>query len=132
MKFITKDMDYAIRAVMAIASSKKKSLNVKEILAQTNIPRPFLRKIMQTLSHKGIVNTIKGRNGGFSLVNEDVSFHDIITAFAAKITLNDHIFRGKKCQMFQTCNVRKEMDDVERELNDRFKNISIKKIVNKK
>ena len=132
MKFITKDMDYAIRAVIAIASSNKKILNVKDILSKTLIPRPFLRKIMQKLSQKGLVKTIKGRNGGFSLVKQDVSIYDIIRSFSKKITLNDHLFRGEKCPFYATCNVKVELDKIDDEIIRRFKNVSIQKIIDKK
>ncbi len=40
-------------------------VGVKEISTGINSPEPFLAKILQDLSKKGIVQSVKGPNGGF-------------------------------------------------------------------
>ena len=55
MKLITRDTDYAIRALCFIARFKKKIVSVSELVKVLKIPRPFLRKILQTLNKKRIL-----------------------------------------------------------------------------
>ena len=49
MKLITKDTDYAVRAIMYIAGSDKKIVSTAELMENLRLPRPFLRKILQVL-----------------------------------------------------------------------------------
>lgn len=56
-----------MRAVFFIAhrSNSGKRVGIKEISEGIDSPEPFLAKIMQDLSRKGIVQSVKGPNGGF-------------------------------------------------------------------
>ena len=60
---------YAIRAViyLALHSDGKTKVGQKEIAAQLAMPPPFLGKILQLLVKQGILVSVKGPNGGFSL-----------------------------------------------------------------
>jgi Rrf2 family protein len=130
MKIITKDIDYALRSVMAMFKNKKSRWKIPDLVKETKVSQPFLRKIMQILAKKGVIKTHKGRNGGFSLHNHDISIHDIICSFAEQVKLHDHVFMGKKCPKFSTCKVRAELDIMEKEISDRLKNIKISDIAN--
>ena len=57
MKLITRDTDYAIRALSCIAADKEKVYTVTELTKSLDVPRPFLRKILQILNHKGLLKS---------------------------------------------------------------------------
>lgn len=40
-------------------------VGVKDIARHTDTPEPFVAKILQTLSRRGIVSSVKGPNGDF-------------------------------------------------------------------
>jgi Rrf2 family protein len=67
MGIFSKTCEYAMRAVFFIAhrSNSGKRVGIKEISEGIDSPEPFLAKIMQDLSRKGIVQSVKGPNGGF-------------------------------------------------------------------
>jgi Rrf2 family protein len=67
MGIFSKTCEYAMRAVFFIAhrSNFGKRVGIKEISEGIDSPEPFLAKIMQDLSRKGIVQSVKGPNGGF-------------------------------------------------------------------
>ena len=50
MKFINRDTHYAIRALTAMAEDGLEKTTVAELARRTDVPRPFLRKIVQTLN----------------------------------------------------------------------------------
>ncbi|MDD4203345.1 MAG: Rrf2 family transcriptional regulator [Candidatus Omnitrophica bacterium] len=129
MKIITKDIDYALRSVIAMFKNKKGRWKIPELVKETKVSQPFLRKIMQILAKKGVVKTHKGRNGGFSLDNLNISMHDVICSFAEKVQLHEHLFNGKKCPRFLNCKVRAELDIMEKEISERLKKIKISDIV---
>ncbi|MBW3523340.1 MULTISPECIES: Rrf2 family transcriptional regulator [Chryseobacterium] len=93
MGFFSKTCEYAIRAVLYIASQSQegKRVGIKEIAENINSPEYFLGKILQRLSRAGIILSVKGPNGGFYLdangLNRPIA--DIV------ITLEgDEIFTG--------------------------------------
>ena len=67
----SKACEYAIRALLFIAHKTEPGIKIgiKEISRGIDAPEHFLAKILQDLSRKGIVQSIKGPNGGFYLDN---------------------------------------------------------------
>jgi Rrf2 family protein len=65
----SKACEYAIRATMYIVSTTGNGckVSIKDIAQNTETPEPFVAKVLQTLSKRGIVASIKGPNGGFYL-----------------------------------------------------------------
>ena len=71
--------EYAIRAVLRVARSEEPLL-IREIADQEGIPQSFLSKLVQTLSHAGLLEAHRGRRGGIFLARskERISLLDII------------------------------------------------------
>ena len=69
----SKTCEYAIRAMLFIAQKSEpgNKIGIKEISKGIDAPEHFLAKILQDLSRKGIVQSIKGPNGGFYLDDSD-------------------------------------------------------------
>ena len=59
MKLITRNTDYAIRALCYIAEQKQEVISADRLVKSLEIPRPFLRKILQTLTKAGLLNSSK-------------------------------------------------------------------------
>ena len=55
MKLITRDTDYAVRALVFIAKQKEEIVSVRDLVEKLKIPKPFLRKILQLLNKKGLL-----------------------------------------------------------------------------
>ncbi len=131
MNLITRDVDYAIRALCCIAKREEGVYSVNEIAKYLKIPRPFLRKILQVLGKKNIVHSYKGKGGGFRLAAKPgkISLFDIITSFQGPIRLNDHTFKRKVCPHLKECNVKKKLDRAERVMVSELKGITIANII---
>jgi len=123
MKLITRDTDYALRAVCFMARNKDKLFSVPCLSRELKIPGPFLRKLLQVLHNKGILNSYKGKGGGFSLSKspKDILLIDIMFIFQGKLCLNE-CFLGKGiCPHTKNCSLRGKIlkieDYVRRELS---------------
>ena len=70
---LSKSSTYAIRAVLYLSlhSDVTKKYSPQHIANAINIPAPFLAKTLQILTKRGLVSSIKGRNGGFYLTKEN-------------------------------------------------------------
>ncbi|MFQ5708021.1 MAG: RrF2 family transcriptional regulator [bacterium] len=59
--------EYAVRGLVEMARNPdKKSWTIPEVAKQAASPAPFLAKTFQSLVKGGILNSTKGRQGGFS------------------------------------------------------------------
>ncbi len=131
MKLITRNTDYAMRALCYIAKQGKGSVSAAEMVAALKIPRPFLRKILQTLSSEGLLRSVKGQGGGFSLARsrEKILLTDLIRIFQNTIQLNECIFKKRICPNRSVCVLKKEIDAIEQDVLQRLGRISIASLV---
>jgi Rrf2 family protein len=101
----SKACEYGIRAMLYIARTSKEGarVGIKEISKAIDSPEPFMAKILQDLSRRGLVLSIKGPNGGFYMsdIHLKISLAEIVTAIDG-----DQLFNG--CGLgLKACNERK-------------------------
>jgi Rrf2 family protein len=74
---LSKSCEYAIRSVLCVANHQlenhDKFIGIKELSDLLDIPLHFLGKIMQNLTRHNILDSSKGRNGGFFLSQKQLS-----------------------------------------------------------
>ena len=70
---LSKSSQYAIRAVLYLSlnSNEERKYSPKEIANAMDIPAPFLAKTLQDLTRRNLISSVKGRNGGFYLSQEN-------------------------------------------------------------
>ena len=126
MKLITRDTDYALRAVCFIAKSKNKKVCVPELAERLKIPKPFLRKIL-VLNRKKILFSYKGIGGGFILTKkpEDIYLIDLMKIFQGNLNLNECSLHKMKCPNEKTCVLRKKINSIEQYVIKELKLITI-------
>jgi len=115
MKLITRDTDYALRALSFIAKKGEKKVSVAEMAQKLMIPRPFLRKILQVLHKRGILNAYKGLGGGFSLAlpPSKIYLTDLMQIFQGRFRLNECLLKKLRCPHIQACPLRRKVDKIE-------------------
>ena len=131
MKLITRDTDYAIRALCYIGKNKGKVISVAELVSKLKIPRPFLRKLLQILNKKGIFKSYKGQGGGFKLAHSSnkILLVDLIKAFQGDFTLNECIFKRLKCPHTKTCGLKKKIDSLELHVVKELRTITLSSLL---
>ena len=78
---ITKKGEYALKALLALAFSYgERTLKLREIAKQEKIPYKFLEQIMILLKKAGLVLSVQGKYGGYSLARppKEVTLGQII------------------------------------------------------
>ena len=130
MKLITRDTDYAIRALSCIAGEGG-VVSVTLITNRLDVPRPFTRKILQTLNKKGILISSKGKGGGFALAvpAEEITLFDLVEIFQGTFELNKHTFRGHTCHFLNVCRLKKKLDSIEEDVAKGLKEITLSSLV---
>ena len=103
---LTRLADYAVRAVIHLATKDEKELaTIAEIAESQAIPQSFLAKVMQALSRAGIVRAHRGKTGGFSLMEraEHITVRNIVEAVEGPIILNRCLARQGECERDVFC-----------------------------
>jgi Rrf2 family nitric oxide-sensitive transcriptional repressor len=82
------------------------------VLAETlEIPRPYLRSILQTLSRHGVLTSRRGTGGGFALVQDPkrVRLADLAGIFQGAIDLTRCVLRDHVCPARPACPLRRRL-----------------------
>ena len=81
----TKSTAYTLQALIEL-SKFDKPVDVTTLSELTDIPKPFLAKLLQNLSKEDIVKSFKGLHGGFVLIKkpEEIKILDIFKAMEDK------------------------------------------------
>ncbi len=133
MKLITRDTDYAIRALCFIAASRKEIVSVRELVEKLKVPRPFLRKLLQVLNKKGLLKSYKGLGGGFRLLlaPERIFVIDLMEIFQGSLKLNECILRSKVCPEIKNCRLKKNIDSIEKYVISKLEDINLASLLKK-
>lgn len=131
MKLISRNTDYAVRAVCYIARQKEKVVSVTDLVKALNIPRPFLRKILQILNRKDILVSYKGKGGGFQLAGsaDKIFLLDLIEAFQGPFSLNECTFKKGICPNKKKCFLKKKIGLIENYVFSRLRSITVGSIL---
>ena len=134
MKLITRDTDYAVRALCFIAESKEKIVPVSMLVSKLKIPQPFLRQILQVLNKRGILKSYKGLRGGFQLAisSKRIFLVDLIKIFQGPLQLNECIFKKKICPNKNICSLRARINTIEKEVILELGSITVASLLNKR
>ena len=97
------------------------------------MPRPFLRKILQTLNKAGLLNSSKGKDGGFALAVSpgEITLSDLMKIFQGSIRLNECKFKKIDCPHKIDCLLKEKIDLIEKEVKAKLSAITIASIIKK-
>ena len=103
---LTRAADYGVRVMIQLATSpKEQRVLLPDLAAATDAPESFLSKVLQALSHAGLIDSKRGHSGGFYLSNRGrkASMREVVEAIDGPITLNICLVSGKSCHRKSTC-----------------------------
>ncbi len=120
---ITRQADYAIRAMRFLAKQKPNERTATSTVAQKmKIPPSFLAKIISQLSIAGLLHTSRGARGGVMLAREpkDVTLREVVEAIDGPILLNDCVGDPEGCQFKGDCPVHPIWEEAQGQLVKRL------------
>lgn len=113
--------DYGLRALMYLAERRARGpVTLSEIAEQLMIPKAFLSKILQQLSKKGVVRSLKGPSGGFVLAvdPEEVTLHEILTEIDGPTRVFECFATEADCSLYGDCLMREVFAEVEEKIGE--------------
>ncbi|RCL00779.1 MAG: hypothetical protein JSC188_000789 [Candidatus Tokpelaia sp. JSC188] len=103
---LTKQTNYAMQMLMYCVANKDKLSRVSEIAKAYSVSELFLFKILNPLVEAGLMQTVRGRNGGIRLAKPAV---DITVADVVQITEDNFAMAAcfvndaAKCPLVNAC-----------------------------
>lgn len=112
---------------LAQKSKDEMRVGLKEIAKGTDAPEHFIAKIMQDLSRKKLVHSVKGPNGGFYMDSRDLtnSIADIVKAIDGDNLYKDCVLGLKACSEKNPCPVHFEFKEIKKNLIKMIENNTI-------
>ena len=135
----SKKCEYGLQAVLYMAAKEPGCVCPSEEIAdKLQIPKEFVSKILQSLTESGIVDSKKGKSGGFLLAKNPskIRLIDIVTAIDGLDLFNRCVLGFPNCSPDQPCPVHdkwgelrtKAYDMLTNETLDKFKEKTLNKI----
>src|SRR3989337_279905 len=116
---LTRDGEYAVRAVLHMCGQPAGSLSLISDIAETQeVPKSYLSKIMQHLVRAGLVKSRRGARRGVYLARkpEDITLRQAIEAIEGPIFLNVCLIKKGECHRDDFCPVHQVWKEAQRRL----------------
>lgn len=106
---------YALHALLVLAQhDSEEPMMIADIAEDAHVPRKFLEQILLALKKRGIVRSLRGRQGGYLLGRspQEISFADIIRETDGPLALSPCVsttayHKCDDCEDEATCAIRK-------------------------
>lgn len=119
--FVNRECDYALRIVRALSDGQKHAMS--EICEHEHIPKHYAYKILNKLEKKDLIDSFRGVDGGYKLVNstDDMTLYSVFTAVENDISLNSCMQDGFECPNStpeKKCGVHNELGRIQQIFKD--------------
>ena len=120
MQMLSQRTKYGLRALLALAKRQKREpILIADLAKEERIPKKFLELILLQLKNKGILQSKKGKGGGYLLGKKAEVIHlgDVIRALdgpLAPLPCVSQMAHRKcdECEDEKTCGIRSVMQEV--------------------
>lgn len=132
MKLITRNTDYALRVLLCMAYDTQTVFTSAQLMKKLKIPGAFLRRLLQDLGKHGILQSWKGKSGGFSLkiAPEKIRVFDVMRVFQGNVEASNCMFKKNPCPDRRRCPLRVKVNAVEKKIIADFSAITVASLLN--
>ena len=131
----SKSFGYALRGVLyiAIMNGDRKKIQLGEIAERLAVPRFFLGKIMQKMVKEGILESEKGKHGGFSINKETLqtTLIKLLDITGEKDEPDSCVLRFRKCNKQNPCPMHQETERFRTEWNTLLQTTTLESLLAK-
>lgn len=125
---ISKTAEYALRAVLFLARKDEEGTTRATDIAQgLRLPANYLSKILHTLGREGVLESERGRNGGFRLARpaSGITLAEVVEPFEELGERRECLLGRSRCSDAAPCVAHQQWKDVSQTVLDFFKGTRI-------
>jgi Rrf2 family nitric oxide-sensitive transcriptional repressor len=118
---------YAIRIMEFIAKDTTALYNAKTISDELTIPYKYLTKIMTLLISADLIKSIRGREGGYSMIKEasTIKIIDILEAVKESINAKNCLLGIGLCNSSKKCSLHDAWEKPKQEITNMFRGTTL-------
>ena len=134
MKISTK-IRYGARAMLELASHYGEGpIELKEIAKKEDISLKYLEQVINSLRTAGLVKSIRGSKGGYSLAKppSEICMYDVVETLEGPLNLLECLHDSKVCQKVPSCVTRDIWKEVSDAISKIFYSVTLEDMVNRK
>lgn len=120
--------DYAVVVLAEMAKNSDELLSAATLSARAGLPEPTVSKILKLMTKQGVIESVRGAGGGYSLKDkaDKVPVTDIITAIEGPIALTSCVGAGDdSCAYEGFCTMHGRWDVVNAAITDALKEVTL-------
>lgn len=113
--------EYGLRCILQLAREHPTgSLTISEMAQRESLTPAYVGKLMSILRKAGLVESIRGQNGGYQLARyaSQISVSEVINALGGHLYTSEfcdhHSGSGESCVHLRGCSIRSVLSGVER------------------
>lgn len=132
---ISTTAEYAVRAVLLLAlRGEGASLRADEIADAIDAPRNYLSKTLRLLAQAGLVNGVRGPNGGFRLAADprDITVAMLVDLFDPSRDSNGCLVPDCRCTPRMPCAVHRWWKEVEGASRSKLESTSVVQLMRRR
>ncbi|MFB6290938.1 MAG: Rrf2 family transcriptional regulator [Candidatus Bipolaricaulia bacterium] len=125
----SRSTQYALQALVKVSETDQgEYVTVTDLSDEIDVPKEFLAKIFQELAKRGILESRRGRGGGFRLSRPpgEIDIYEIVELIDGTQPMSGCIFDGKTCHPEDPCPLHNEWIEIREEIIDFTRRNSVK------
>ena len=106
---ITRFTDYSLRVLMYLVTQDEELSTIRDIAESYGISKNHLMKVVQELSAKGYIESIRGKNGGIRLKTppEEINIGRLVRAFESEHPVVECEGENNQCVITPSCQLKR-------------------------
>lgn len=131
----SKACEYGIRATLHIAlcSMEGNRASLRDISAEIGSPEAYTSKILQQLVRNGIINSVKGATGGFTVEARKLNrlmLEDVVAAIDGRFDNDICVMGMKACSQKHPCPMHDQYKHIKAGIRSMLQNTSLLEMCN--
>ena len=131
----SKSFGYAVRGILyiAIMQHEKRYIQSEEIARNRTVPKHFMSKILKSLVKDGIITSVKGPTGGFTINNHTlgIPLMKIFRKTEGSETFATCVLRLSQCNPDHPCPLHHQIENIRQQLDFVLVNTTIEDLLKK-
>lgn len=118
---------YALQALSDLPEDGSYRL-AKDLAEKLNLPGPFLSKTLQSLVRANILESVRGRNGGFRLARpaHHITINEVVEVLEGRGAMDSCVMGFPSCQSENPCPMHDAWAEVKAQVHDSMIMISVR------
>ncbi|MCB9798146.1 Rrf2 family transcriptional regulator [Candidatus Nomurabacteria bacterium] len=114
MLHFTRETDYALQLLKGLSDQDGHCLSLSDFSQESTISIPILQKVARQLRVAGLIQSIRGKGGGYLLTRPTKNIHlsDVVHAIEGKIGVTHCLKKNNSCKSEKGCSARKGFERI--------------------